>query len=236
MPLKEGKCINCGSLLMLDPSMPKGHCLFCDCVFDNEEAFRAFEHPEEFTFPNDPQPPYTGPSLVPLPYQRGPVVVTQSAAAVKKKDDFVLPKKDIPDVRIPRKVFFSIVGIALAIAGIFSAITIPMMNRKKAQYTKISERFVEVVNQPITSEKNLAIHNLSHNRVILVLHEDISDDEGVRLFNEYCDIRADVLDMKDRSFKSTREPITVRIAMPSGDLSINNPKDEAAIVDNLHKE
>ncbi|NLZ67057.1 MAG: hypothetical protein GX910_05360 [Clostridiaceae bacterium] len=236
MPLKEGKCINCGSLLMLDPSMPKGHCLFCDCVFDNEEAFRAFEHPEEFTFPNDPQPPYTGPSLVPLPYQRGPVVVTQSAAAVKKKDDFVLPKKDIPDVRIPRKVFFSIVGIALAIAGIFSAITIPMMNRKKAQYTKISERFVEVVNQPITSEKNLAIHNLSHNRVILVLHEDISDDEGVRLFNEYCDIRADVLDMKDRSFKSTREPITFRIAMPSGDLSINNPKDEAAIVDNLHKE
>lgn len=236
MPLKEGKCINCGSLLMLDPSMPKGHCLFCDCVFDNEEAFRAFEHPEEFTFPNDPQPPYTGPSLVPLPYQRGPVVVTQSAAAVKKKDDFVLPKKDIPDVRIPRKVFFSIVGIALAIAGIFSAITIPMMNRKKAQYTKISERFVEVVNQPITSEKNLAIHNLSHNRVILVLHEDISDDEGVRLFNEYCDIRADVLDMKDRSFKSTREPITFRIAMPNGDLSINNPKDEAAIVDNLHKE
>ena len=93
MPLKEGKCINCGSLLMLDPSMPKGHCPFCDCVFDNEEAFRAFQHPEEFTFPNDPQPPYTGPSLVPLPYQRGPVMFSQGAAAVKKKDDFVLPKR-----------------------------------------------------------------------------------------------------------------------------------------------
>lgn len=233
MPLKEGKCINCGSLLMLDPSMQKGHCLFCDCVFDNEEAFRAFQHPEEFTFPNDPQPPYTGPSLVPLPYQRGPAVFTQSAPAVKKKDDFVLPKKDIPDIRIPRKALLSIIGIVLAITAIFCAITIPMMNRKKAQYEKISERFVDVVKQPITSEKNLAIHNLSHNRVILVLHEDISADEGIRLFNEYCDIRADVLELKDRSFKSTREPVSFRIAMPTGDFSINHPKDEADITNSL---
>jgi len=92
---------------------------------------------------------------------------------------------------------------------------------------------VDVVDQPISAEKNLAIHNLSHNRVILVLHEDISDEEGVRLFNEYCDIRADVLDLKDRSFKSTREPISFRIAMPTGDLSINHPKDEADITNSL---
>jgi hypothetical protein len=235
MPLREGKCINCGSLLMLDPSMPKGHCIFCDCVFDNKEAFRAFEHPEEFTFPNDPQPPYTGPSLVPMPYQRGPVAFTQSAAVAKKKDDYVLSKKSIPDLRIPRKSLFLIIGIVVAVAAIFCAITIPIMNNKKIQYEKISERFVDVVDQPITAEKNLAIHNLSHNRVILVLHEDITADDGLRLFNEYCDIRADVLELKDRSFKTTREPITFRVAMPSGDFSIDHPTSEADITNSLQK-
>ena len=61
--LKEGLCVNCGSLLMLESRNEKGHCLFCDAVFDNKEAFRAKAEPDQFTFPNEPQPPYEGPNL-----------------------------------------------------------------------------------------------------------------------------------------------------------------------------
>ncbi len=64
MALKDGRCPNCGSLLALDPNAEKGHCLFCDAVFETRGRLKL---PETrcYEFPNEPQPKYEGPSLNP---------------------------------------------------------------------------------------------------------------------------------------------------------------------------
>ena len=67
MSLKEGRCPNCGSIVSLNAKSEKGHCLFCDAVFDTSHALEIAANPEGVEFPNEPQPKYEGPSLAPSP-------------------------------------------------------------------------------------------------------------------------------------------------------------------------
>jgi hypothetical protein len=64
MPLKEGRCPNCGSILQLNTAAEKGHCLFCDAVFENTQAFDIADNPGEYTYPNLPQPSMKDPTWI----------------------------------------------------------------------------------------------------------------------------------------------------------------------------
>ncbi|NLA70898.1 MAG: hypothetical protein GX850_00430 [Clostridiaceae bacterium] len=232
MALKQGRCINCGSILFLDPGMPKGHCLFCDCVFDNTDAFRAEEHPEEFTFPNDKQPPYEGPSLFPSQMQRGPIVAAPKAAisAPVEKDDYVLPETKVPSLKIPMKNIVLFVAIAVAVVGIFLAVTFPMTAKRDRQQTEITDQFA--IELPLTFDKtkDITVEGMTSTDVIIVLPAAITVEESIDLFNIYCGIRTDVLELKDTSFKATKKPVTLRIATPGGGYLIKTPADESALL------
>ncbi len=231
MALQEGRCINCGSILFLDPKMPEGHCLFCDCVFKNEDAFRAAKNPEKYTFPNEPQPKYEGPSLTPSEIYRGPIVpaVRQSAKKVASVEDYVLPEKQVPNLKIPLKAVLMMFAVALVVVGIFAAIAIPTVAKRNDQQKKIGELFAASVPIEINVDDDLQIQNTSSTSATIILGEDITLEEGVELFNQYCDARAKVLEIKDASFDKTRKPVTLRIATPGGGYLIKQPSDESAL-------
>ncbi|MGI6508697.1 MAG: hypothetical protein ACOX4A_10100 [Saccharofermentanales bacterium] len=232
MALQEGRCINCGSILFLDPKMPEGHCFFCDCVFKNEDAFRAAAHPDEFTFPNEPQPKYEGPSLTPSQVHHGPIVpaVRQSSAKVAPVDDYVIPEKKVPKLKIPVKAVLMMFVVALVVVGIFAAIAIPTVSKRNDQQKQIGELFVASLPVEINVEDDLQIQNVGSTSAVVILKEDITLEEGVDFFNQYCDARAKVLKIEDGSFDKTRKPVTLRIATPSGGYLIKNPSDEAALM------
>lgn len=233
MALREGRCINCGSILFLDPKMPEGHCLFCDCVFKNEDAFRAATNPEEFTFPNEPQPEYKGPSLTPSQVFQGPIVpaVRQSGTKAAPVDDYVLPEKKIPKLKIPGKAIIAMFAVVLVVIGIFAAIAVPTVAKRNDQQKRISEVFTSSLPDEISidSERDLLIQNIGCTSATVILGADITPEEGVKVFNNYCDARAEVLEIDTASFAKTRKPVTLRIAMPSGGFLIKNPNDEAEL-------
>ncbi|HPY63792.1 MAG TPA: hypothetical protein PL100_00940 [Bacillota bacterium] len=231
MALKEGRCINCGSFLFLDPKMPEGHCFFCDCVFKNEEAFRALTNPEEFEFPNEPQPKYEGPSLTPAQVQRGPVVpvVSRSAKKTTPADDYVLPEKKVPKLKIPVKSILIMLAVAIVIVGIFAAIAVPTIVKRDARRLHIGKIFASSIPMEIDVDKDLLIQNLGCTSAVVVLKEDVTLDEGIELFHKYCDARAEILEIEDGSFAKTRKPVTLRVATPSGGYLIDKPSDEAAL-------
>ncbi len=230
MSLKEGCCVNCGSILFLDPKMPEGHCLFCDCVFKNEDAFRAATNPEEFTFPNEPQPKYEGPSLTPSQIQRGPVpTVAKKAAKSEIVEEYTIPEKKVPKLKIPMKAILVMVAITVVIVGIFAAITVPLTMKRDSQQEKIADLFVASLPVKINKDKDLIIQNMGSTSASVVINENLTLEESVALFNKYCDARAEVLAIDNQTFAKTRKPVTLRIAMPEGGYLIKQPADEAAL-------
>ncbi|HZK29347.1 MAG TPA: hypothetical protein VFD19_03920, partial [Clostridia bacterium] len=186
MALKQGRCINCGSILFLDPAMPQGHCLFCDCVFDNAEAFRAQEYPDEFTFPNEKQPVYEGPSLFPAQMQRGPVIIAPKTdlpvSVPEKKEEYVLPKTKVPSLKIPMKNIILFVAITAVVVGLFSAVAFPLIARRNAQQTEIMDRFTSELALDIDKTKDITVQELTSTNVILVLPQAITAQESIDLF------------------------------------------------------
>lgn len=234
MAIKEGRCTNCGSILFLDSAMPKGHCFFCDAVFDNEEAFRAHEHPEEFTFPNEEQPKYEGPSLTPASMQRVAAPQPRPAARqLEEEDAYTPPAAKVPSLKIPMKATALIVGISLLIVGIFVGITLPMTMKRDKQQTAIVDRFAGELPVAVDKAKDIAVHNLNSSTVYLVLPQPLTADEAMGLFDSFCQIRSDVLALKDNSFEATRKPVTFRVVTPQGGYLIKNPADQAALESGL---
>ncbi|NLA96426.1 MAG: hypothetical protein GX838_06260 [Clostridiaceae bacterium] len=232
MALKEGRCVNCGSLLYLDPEMPKGHCLFCDCVFDNEDAFRANENPESFTFPNEKQPRYEGPSLTPGRARRGSAVPAPSVVPTpveKKEDSYQLPEMKIPDLKIPVKAVVLYSALTLLILGISVAVAFPLLGKRNQRQEEVADKFAKALDYAIDKEKDIRVQEMTATEVVVILPQDISAQESIDLFNLYCQIRADVVELKDSSFESEKKPVTLRIATPGGGYLIDRPEDEASL-------
>ena len=229
MAIKEGRCINCGSILFLDTEMPQGHCLFCDCVFDNAEAFRAQLHPEDFSFPNEPQPKYEGPSLTPTQVQRGPVLPTVQARREVVQDDYVPPETKVPSLKIPMKAIALIALVVLLVVGIFLAIAFPLTAKRSKQQAAIVDKFLPRLSYEVDRETDIAVHEMKSTDVLLVLDEDIELEDSIDIFNLYCDVRAEVLELDKTAFKETHKPVTLMVATPSGGFLIQEPADQTAL-------
>lgn len=231
MAIKEGRCINCGSILFLDTDSPKGHCLFCDCVFDNADAFRAQTHPEEFTFPNEPQPKYEGPSLTPSAQRGAPVAMAPRTAAVpvKEKDVYVLPETKVPDLKIPMKAVAIITAISALVVAVFVAVAFPLVSKRDKEQSAIIDQFVAKIAYEVDKDKDILVHEMKSDEAIVVLHENISAEDGISLFNEFCDIRAEILGIEDNSFKATKSPVSLKIVTPEGGFLIRHPADEESL-------
>lgn len=232
MALKEGRCVNCGSFLFLDPDTPKGHCLFCDCVFDTEDAFKANENPELFTFPNEEQPKYEGPSLSPGRNRRGPVVTAPPVPVTPvetKEESYELPQSKVPDLKIPMKSIILYSALTLIVLGILAAVAFPLIAKRNHRQAEILDRFADRLGYQVDKGRDIRIQEMTGTEVVVVLPEKITAEEGLDLFNLYCEIRAEVIELQDTSFKKVKSPVTLRIATPDGGYLIDQPADEAQL-------
>lgn len=215
MALKEGLCVNCGSLLMLEPRNEKGHCLFCDAVFDNEEAFRAKASPDQFTFPNEPQPRYEGPNLDPRPVASAPAAPIAQPAREKKVAPAFVPKvTHVPDAKIPRRAKIWAIGILVLALAIFAAITVPLTIHRDQQRVAITDAFGATFEEAIDLDRNLSIINMKNDHVLLTLKETVSEEEAVSIYEEYCDVRAEVMGLEKGA--AAREGVSMRLTTPDG--------------------
>jgi len=214
MALREGRCVNCGSILFLEPKNEKGHCLFCDAVFDNSEAFRAQQEPDQFTFPNEPQPRYDGPNLDPRPSAvavsapvHTPAVQKKSAAPV-----FVPKVTNLPDAKIPKKMKLLTIGISALVVVIFAAIAIPVMLNRDAQRQAITEEFGAKLTADVDLDKNFSILNTPNDHFILALKDSVTEAEAEAIFAQYCEARASAMNIGG----DISEGVSMRLVAPEG--------------------
>lgn len=214
MALKEGRCTNCGSILFLEPKNEKGHCLFCDAVFDNSEAFRANLAPDQFTFPNEPQPKYDGPNLDPRPSVA--VAAPSHRPAVQKKTTPAFEPKvtSIPDAKIPPKAKILAVGIMLAVLLVMAAILVPLIVRRDAGRKAIREA-MEPALSGVDWDKHVSLLNMKNDYMIVSLPEAVAESEAKQLFAKFREARTEKAG--DGSAK-----VTLRLVSPQGGFVVAN--------------
>lgn len=210
MELKEGRCPNCGSILFLDPNQEKGHCLYCDCVFEGHEAFDIDERlaaGEEIVFPNEEQEPYTGPSLDPknqvrdLDFEKiaARAEVQSSASKVGKQQQQVyeIKKKQVTvtDLTVRQRIILTV--IPLALFGLFLAFTIPATIERDKKKGVITENFMAAAQKVVPKSenleygKNVVIHGIRNKRLIMTLQEPIKEDQAKALYKCFVEAYQD---------------------------------------------
>ncbi len=231
MAIKDARCVNCGSLIQVDNKEDKSHCMFCNCVFETGEGMRALEHPGDFEFPNEEQPEYDGPlgqhnrarAIAPAPAQ---VPTPQQR---KKEKPFEPKVKELPALKIPSRMKMVMIVVTVVLLGVLAAILLPTIAARNSRHETISTRFLQELADKNIDEENVNIQNLKSDYVVVILDEKPTEEEAVSIFNKYCAIRADVMNLDQNSFEDTHSAVTMRIATTNGGIEIVEPASESAI-------
>lgn len=227
MALKEGRCVNCGSILFLDPKNEKGHCLFCDAVFLNSEAFRAEQDPGSFAFPNEEQPPYDGPNLDPRPQMAAAAPVARPTVKKETVPAFVPTVNAIPDAKIPKKAKIIAITALVVILAVFTAVFLPLTLNRDKYRTAITESFSESLDPAVDVTTSLSIINLDNSFVQLALPSGIAEAEAESLFDTFVEVRAQAMNLTG---DNVAEGVEMEVVTPEGGYRISVEKGERSTV------
>lgn len=232
MALQEGRCTNCGSILILDPEQEKGHCLYCDAVFDNATAFELYKDAGDYTFPNLPQPKYEGPSLDPVPsrshvHLSAPKKAASSEAAADPAPAYVRSATKVPSLDLgPRKILL----LALLFAGVILltlVLCLPFTLHRDRYRLAIAEDFAARDDIELKLGENFNIQNLNNNEVYLALPKAIEQKEAEKLFEDYCSSRAKAMALSEND--AGRKDVKLHIATPQGGWNISGQDGSAEL-------
>lgn len=247
MALKEGRCPNCGSILSLESAAEKGHCLFCDAVFDNRTAFEIAANPKGVVFPNLPQPKYEGPALDPrlpgtLPGQASKNKQSQPAIKKSTKPAPAIPVAErqtvkIPDMRLTMKTKLIAFAITVAVLLIIAALSVPGITARDENRARLVAEMSAIAPFTINQTTDVAISRMDNSSLLIAADEAVSEADMIRLFKNYCERRAAIQGIPANDFRQVYGRVTVKLVTPGGGYKIAEPQSQtdldsgSAIVD-----
>lgn len=233
---KEGLCPNCGSLLQLDSQAEKGHCLFCDAVFANSDAFQILANPQGVKFPNLPQPKYDGPNLDVKPAVNYPIPKSTESTTVKKTpakqvQPAYIPRETlkIPNVVVPLKLKLQITAIVLVIIVLIAGVSVPLLLSRNANRSQLLAVMTEISPFAVDAAQAVVIHGQQNDTLLIAAAAAVSQADAVTLFQNYCEKRASVQAIASQDFRAVYRPVTVRIVTPAGGWLIERPADATTL-------
>lgn len=236
MALKDGRCPNCGSIVHLDTASEKGHCLFCDAVFDNKASFEIAANPQGVVFPNEPQPKYEGPNLNPsssasVSAQRQKQSQKQPAVKpVQAPSGYVMKEPvKIPSIVVPRKLKLQIFGGLLAVILIVAAIVVPLVLNRDSVRAQLLSDMDKVAPFTVNVTKDVAIAGTGNDQLQIATSESVTEADMLTLFKAFCEKRAQIQNNSSSDFNSIYGQVTVKLVTPQGGWLIDRPTDQAAL-------
>ena len=228
MAMKQGRCPNCGSLLMVNDTDAKSVCMFCNARFSPIRAIQIDQNPADVEFPNESQDELTDEerqiafSAVRSVQVTAPVR-SQPAPRKKKKlepgrltpqEKVALQKRDLIEPLVSKqhktKLFIGVGAVVILMAAIFLPLT---LNRVKNQ-NELVARIDEIAGFDVPGDEYYNFNGFRNTELLLVSPVDVSEADYNTVMNNYKAVRADIYGL-DASDKQTN--VKVRIAAPNGD-------------------
>ena len=237
MPIKEGRCPNCGSIIHLDADAAKGHCLFCDAVIETEQALTIAEIPSAYTSPNLPHPKFEGPSLDPEQGERsgkgGQAQLKKPKKPRPAPPPVYVPKEPVklPEIRVPGRIKLRILLICLAVVLIAAGISVPVVMKRNEIRQGLLASIDELAPFSLNAEKEVDIWFTTNSYLMAATKDQVSREDMISFFKAYCEKRAELAGIDPQDFANTYGAVTVKLVYPEGGYQIKQPRNQADLLE-----
>lgn len=208
MATVQGMCKNCGSLVVFNDKEDKCECIFCNCVFDGEEAKAILENPQNYTFPNEVIPEnkdakkhyYATPVFTdPIPAAVKHDKVKNQTEVTKRNNEYEISPDD---VKAPKKIVTIISCVSAVLCVIILATSLPpflsrrklenaMKNRMPAVFDGIAQVDCSVDEDGMSN--GFVLSGTHCQNVSVVTKDKLSEEDAISILNNYASVRSEEL-------------------------------------------
>lgn len=214
MAVAQGICKNCGSLIVYNTADEECECIFCNAIFPLAELIPMDAELKDIEFPNEKFEKNTSTTHrygVPVLPDQVEVNVEREKRSrtldpnVKEKVVYEVSAKD---VKAPKNVIFTLIGIVAAFIIIVIAIYLPMYNSRTKLLSKMQGNMTSVVSGIVDVDTTIGEDGYSNGysifgnkcqEVSIVTDDDITDEQAIKIFDNYCAKREEASSIKSNS-------------------------------------
>jgi len=205
MATQQGKCRNCGALVIFDDRDENCECVFCHCVFPSQEAIALLEDSEGHEFKNEKFDKTEGgkhyyatpvsPDVVTKAVERDKISKSNSKDSLKiQPSEFEVSPGD---VKAPVKYVIALVAAIVVIVGIVLAVALPMYNFRTKLAASVREDidgvFAGICEVDTTADDNgncaYNIYGRNCQNIKVQTSDEITREQAQQIYVNYCDLR-----------------------------------------------
>lgn len=210
MATVQGMCKNCGSLIVFNDKEDKCECVFCNCIFDGEEAKAILENPSNYTFPNEVIPEnkdsvkhyYATPVFsdpIPSAIKHDKVKNQNSSEVSKRNSEFEISPDD---VKAPKKTVAIIAAISVVLCALILVSTLPpyftrtklegaMKNRMPAVFEGVAS--VDCSIDEDGKSNGFVLSGTKCQNISVVTKDKLTEQDAIMILENYASIRSEEL-------------------------------------------
>lgn len=232
MAMKEGRCPNCGSLVMVNDAENKAVCMFCSARFTPVRAIEINQNPDDVEFPNEPQDEMTeeekqiafaavrsvqvaAPTRrqAPPPRKKKPV----EAGKLTPQQKVAMQKKVLVEPLVSKKHKTMMIGAISAVVVILTAIFLPLTIDRVKKGNELTDRIDTIAAFDVPSDANFSFGGLRNNSLILVSPVDVTEADVDQMMSNFKSVRADIYGIGDASSQT----LELSVSAPNGSFRRN---------------
>lgn len=228
MAMKQGRCPNCGSLLMVNDQDAKSVCMFCHARFSPVRAIEIDQNPDDVEFPDEPQEDLTdeeqqiafssvrsvqvthAPKRQQPPQRKKKKVEPGKLTAQQK---VAMQKKDLIEPKVSKKHRQMLAGIIGSVVVLFVAIFLPITINRVSKGNDLDARISDIAVFEVPNEGYYEFSGFRNTSLLLVSPVDLTVVEVEEIMDNFKAVRADIYDLGENQNQNSLE---LRISAPNG--------------------
>ncbi len=233
MAMKQGRCPNCGSILMVNDSDALGVCMFCNARFNPARAIDIDQDPTDVEFPNEAQDDLTdeerqiafsairsvqvsAPSKRQAPPPRKKKKAEPGRLTPQQK--VAMQKRVLIEPRVSKKhknLLFGVIGsVVLLLIVIFLPLTLNRMSKE----SDLDARINDIAVFDVPEESYYEFSGFRNDSLLLVSPVDVTEAEVNSMLENFKAVRRDVYELDADNEQSQLE---LRVSAPNGLFILN---------------
>lgn len=242
MAIKNGRCSNCGSIIRLGSENDYAVCPFCYAVTDTKLALSIEENPDNYTFPNEPQPEPSAEQLQlsligyksadsnalkkarianEAAAKRAKKEAKPSAAervAALKSEPFTVPKTTWPQR-------LAILAGILVFIGVILALGLPKRTERLEKQKMLKADINKIATFEIKDEKHYYFDGLDNETLMIVAPKAVTEAEALEVYENFKQSRQAAYGLSESDVQDN-----VNLIVMSAEGSVEVANGEAKII------
>ncbi len=228
MPIKEARCTNCGSILMVETNDSTAKCLFCRAVVNTQDALVVAANPQGYEFPNEEQPEEESAPKAASIYNKAlkqahtaktaqrATRAAQPAAraeAAAREPRAQVEKIEMPSVKLSKTAKIQIGAFIVALFVLAAAAILPVTLTRDARRSEMSRQIPAILPFKHVGEGAWSIAKTGNWLFSATADEVVDAETALAVYRDFCAVRAQAygLDPATDSFRSVYGKVTVRV-------------------------